>query len=52
MTEEAANIVATITWTPSHHLSPRQERKRIEKAEAKLAELVGILSAPIEGDAD
>jgi hypothetical protein len=45
---QEGSVVARVEWTPSHGLTAQQERRRIERAEVKLAELAAALSAPVE----
>lgn len=35
-----------IDWTPSHHLTPAQVQRRIERAERKLNEAEELLTGP------
>jgi hypothetical protein len=46
--QEGGSVIARVEWTPGHGLTAQQERRRIDRAELKLAELANALSAPVE----
>lgn len=41
-----STVTSQIRWSPSHELTPAQERRRTEKAAQKLAEIEALLTAP------
>lgn len=43
-----SDVTGELRWTPPHDLPPAKERRRIERAEAKIAEVVAMLTAPVE----
>lgn len=43
---EESSVDVNIVWTPHHDLSPAQERRKIDKANEKIAALVSFLEEP------
>jgi hypothetical protein len=39
-------VTGSLVWTPSHELSPAQERHRIEKAQEMMSRAQAMLDAP------